>query len=119
MKHILVLLGLAASILSPLTVQADPESARTGDDVARAKTHKNTSTASVHAPDARRVVYITSREATGTHLPIVVGRYQGHYDSMAPNAVYGRPDLDRTGQLNVAGELYQRDPSISSARGGR
>ena len=119
MKHPLVLLGLAASLLFPLAVQADPESARTGDDVARAKTHKTTVAASAHAPAARRVVYITSRSATGSHLPIVVGRYQGHYDSMAPNAVYGRPDLDRTGQLDVAGELYQRDPSISSARGGR
>ena len=118
MKHPLVFLGLAASLLFPLAVQADPESARTGDDVARAKTSKTT-VASAHAPAAHRVVYITSRGSTGSHLPIVVGRYQGHYDSMAPNAVYGRPDLDRTGQLDVAGELYQRDPSISSARGGR
>ena len=37
---------------------------------------------------------------------------------MSPVAVYGRPDLDRTGQLNVQSELYQRDPAISSVGGG-
>ena len=105
----------ASFLRSPL--QADPESARTGDDVARAKTSKTTA-APAHASSARRVVYVTNQTATGSHLPLVVGRYQGHYDSMAPLAVYGRPDLDRTGQLNVAGELLQREPSISSARAG-
>ena len=109
-KNTFVLLGIAASVVAPLSAQADPESFHTGDNgqVARAK----------HAQPARRVVYITNKSVTGSHLPLVVGRYNGQYDSMSPLSVYGRPDLDRTGQLNVGAELVQRDPAISFSSGG-
>lgn len=115
MKNTLVLVGIAASILVSVSAHADPESFRTGDNLAQGGNHKKAAARS-HAQ--RQTVYITNKTVTGSNIPLVVGRYGGRYDSMAPTAVYGRPSLDRTGQLNVQGELAQRDPAISSAGGG-
>ncbi len=118
MKNKLVLLGIVAGIVAPLSAQADPESFRSGDTTGQLKAKTHQKAAATKAQPARQVVYITNQSATGSHLPLVVGRYNGHYDSMSPTSVYGRPDLDRTGQLNVQGELAQRDPAISSAGNG-
>ncbi len=114
MKNTLILLGMVACVVVPLSAHADPESFRTGDNLTRANTKTAKSTAAAHAKPARQVIYITNKSVTGSHLPLVVGHYNGRYDSMSPVAVYGRPDLDRTGQLNVQSELYQLDPAISS-----
>ena len=114
MKTTLVLLGSLAAVLAPLSAHADPESVRAGAPAAPAG--KRARTVASDRSD-RATIYITSRTATGSHLPLAVRRYRGEYTSMSPGTVYGRPDLDRTGQLSVAGELYQRDPAISSVSG--
>ena len=113
MKNTIVLLGMVASLLAPLSAHADPESFRTGDNLARGKRKK-----SARPQPKYQTVYITNKSVTGSNIPLVVGHYNGRYDSMAPTAVYGRPSLDRTGQLNIQGELSQRDPAVSSVGGG-
>jgi len=118
MKKTLVLLGVLAAVTVPLSAHADPESQRTGDSLARSK-GKTHNTAAVARTSRYQTVYITNKSVTGSNIPLVVGRYNGRYDSMAPTAVYGRPDLDRNGQLSVGGELTQRDPAVSSVGGRR
>ena len=71
------------------------------------------------AKPKRAVYYITSVQATGSHLPTVVCSYDGQYYSQSPISVYAKPQLDRTGQLSVVGELAQRDPAITISTGHR
>lgn len=104
---------MIASLLVPFSVQASPGSSSAGNPASRGKT-KARSVHAAPAPTNREVVYITSRDVTGSHIPLVVCRYNGRYNSLSTVAVYGRPDLDRTGQLDVGGELLQTDPAISS-----
>ena len=106
---------MVACVVAPLSAQADPESFRSGDATGQTKAKKHMTVSVAKARPERQVIYITNQSVTGSHLPLVVGRYNGTYDSMSPTAVFGRPDLDRTGQLSVAGELAQRDPALSSA----
>ncbi len=63
---------------------------------------------------ARERIYITNIPCTGSHLPLVVTRYGGYTHANSSFIAYSHPELDRTGQLSVFGELNQRDPSISS-----
>ena len=112
MKTKLVLLGMIASVVVPFSARADSESFRTGDNL---NTKKAKSAKTVTRAHSHRVIsYITSKSVTGSHIPLVVARYDGQYYSNSPLSVYGRPDLDRTGQLSVQGELYQSEPAISS-----
>ena len=103
MKKLVALSFAAAGLLSVQAAHATPY------DSTAAPTRIKES-----APKTKREVhYITSVQSTGSHLPIVVSRYEGQYRSHSPISVYGKQDLDRTGQLSVAGELSQRDPAIT------
>ncbi len=108
MKKTIALFGAVAGLCLVQTGRATPYDTQT-PLVSPSKS------ASTTKKQKRAVYYITSVSATGSHLPTVVCRYQGNNYSQSPIAVYGTPQLDRTGQLSVAGELYQRDPAISSA----
>ena len=66
-----------------------------------------------------QVTYITNVPVTGSHLPLVVTRYGNSLHANSSLAVYGQPQLDQTGQLNVGAEISQREPAISSASVGR
>ncbi len=106
MKKTIALLFAAAGLLSVPAAQATPyDSTDASVTPAHVKDSKSKPKQSVY--------YITSVQATGSHLPLVVARYDGHYHSQSPISVYGKPNLDRTGQLGVAGELNQRDPAIT------
>ena len=106
MKKTIALLFAAIGLLSVQAAHATPY------DSPVASTRVKDST-----PKTKRAVhYITSVQATGSHLPLVVSRYEGQYHSQSPTSVYGKPDFDRTGQLGVAGELFQRDPAITVGR---
>ena len=112
MKKTLALVGITACSFIAQSGWATPYDTNSRP-VELAKT-KAKQAAVARAPK-RAVYYITSVGATGSHLPLVVCRYKGEYYSQSPTTVYGQPQLDRTGQLTVVGELYQRDPAVSSA----
>ena len=114
MKKILALFGAVACGFAVPSLHATPYGTEPGQVVPP----KSAPHVAKAAPK-RAVYYITSVNATGSHLPLVVCRYNGSYYSQSPFAVYGRPDLDRTGQLTVIGELAQRDPAITVSAGHR
>ena len=113
MKQLFALLAVSAGLLTPLSVQANPDITPRGVPVAQTnhKTHKSA------APKTTLpVYYITSYTPTGSHIPLVLCRYQGHYYPMnpfAPDAVYTQGDVGLSGSLNVAGALRTLDPAIS------
>ncbi len=67
----------------------------------------------------RRVVYyITSRDVTGSNIPMVVRRYQGHNEALSsPLSVYSHARLEGTGASDVGAQLTKIDPAISAGRG--
>lgn len=110
MKKITALLGFVACVLAVSTVSATPEFS--GTQGATNTPSKKKASAKVYPRYATH--YITSVPVTGSHLPLVVCRYQGSTYSQSPNSTYG-PQLDQSSQFGVAGQLNQRDPAISSA----
>lgn len=120
MKYFFALLAVSAGLLTPLSVQANPNLTPRGVPVDQInhKTHKNVAPA--RPPKTTLpIYYITSYTPTGSHIPMVVCRYQGRYypmNSFAPDAVYTQGDIGLSGSLNVGGALRTLDPAISSVR---
>ena len=116
MKRFLPLLstfmGLAASL-----------SAQTANDSYRPASHpQGADKARQDAAIARAVrahkcvYYITDYTATGSHIPQVVTRYEGHniaYNSFTRGRVYSSDDIGLTGSLDVGGALRSLDPAIT------
>ena len=62
-------------------------------------------------------IYITSVTAIGSHIPLVVRRYDGSIIPMSPTYAYGRADIVNTGSSeDVAQALSLRDPSLTFGR---
>ena len=103
MKKILAILGVIACAAGVSSLQASPD-VTAANTVAKSK-----------YPSKKRyaTVYITSVQAVGSHLPLVVRRYQGSVDCMSPTVAYSAPQLDQTGQLTVQSQLATRDPAFS------
>ena len=96
--------------------------AQTANDVPRPVTTTATGQARQKAAVARavrehRAVYYISRYTpTGSLLPQVACRYEGHTSltsSFTPNKVYNAGDLNQAGALNVGEALNALDPAIS------
>ena len=102
--------GIAACACAISSLQAAPDTASVDAPKPAAKHVVKRSTSPKVATH-----YITTVSATGSHLPLVVCRYDGHTYSQSPFAAYTAPQLDQTGQLNVGAQLAQRDPAISSS----
>ena len=98
------LMGLASANATPFDNQSSTE-----------QVHKS---AKATRP-ARAHFYITSVQATGSHIPLVVTRYGNDIRANSSFVAYSQPQLNQTGQLNVGAELTQRDPALSSAFIGR
>ena len=113
-KHLFVVLGAAASLAAPLGAQAAPpapakKAASTANQVPRGAGERG---------DRRVVYYITNTTATGSHIPVVVQRYQGTNtylnSGVRIGSAYDSRDISTTGSLSVGGALTQLDPAISS-----
>ena len=62
-------------------------------------------------------IYITSVTAVGSHIPLVVRKYDGSIIPMSPTYAYGRADIVKTGSSSDTAEaLSLRDPSIGFLR---
>ena len=116
MKHLIVLLGITACLVAPLSAQNDSGDAQQGARIVRVKAK---STAQARAK-SRCVYYITNVTTAGSHIPLVVRRYKGE-DSVMYQASHGKGynagDIGLTGSLNVQGALTELDPAISSVAG--
>ena len=107
MKKIFAMFGVVACALGTASLQASPD-----------VTAANTVNKSKYPSKSRRAtVYITSVQAVGSHLPLVVRRYKDSVDCMSPTAAYSAPQLDQTGQLNVGAQIVQRDPAFAGFSG--
>ena len=103
------MLGVVACALGVSSLQASPDT-----------TAANTVNKSKYPSKSRHAtIYITTVPAVGSHLPLVVRRYQGSVDCMSPTVAYGSPQLDQTGQLNVGAAIVQRDPAFAGFSGVR
>ena len=109
MKTTLAMLGIVACALGASSLQASPDTAGV-NAVAKTK---------YPSKSRRATVYITSVQAVGSHLPLVVRRYKDSVDCMSPTAAFSAPQLDQTGQLNVGAQLVQRDPALAGFSGVR
>ena len=68
----------------------------------------------VTAKPRHSTIYITSVTAIGSHIPLVVRRYDGSIIPMSPTYAYGRADIVNTGSSeDLAQALFLRDPSIT------
>ena len=117
MKRLLVLLGITAGLTtssllaqtangSPRSTSAPGEDAKARRDALIAQAIKH------HLP----IYYISTFTPTGSHIPQVRCRYEGHtyaYGSL-PGSSYGSRDIGLTGALNVGAALNTLDPAISS-----
>ncbi len=99
MKKILAILGLTACGFGTPSLHATPNTVYVAAP-AKAKPRHST-------------IYITSVTAVGSHIPLVVRRYDGAIIPMSPTYAYGRTDIVNTGSSEDVGEaLFLRDPSI-------
>lgn len=119
MKYLFALLGMAAALAAPLSVQANPEYAYTSAKAAHGSSKTRKNAAVVQAPNnTQAYYYITHYTPTGSHIPLVICKYQGHYYPMntfaGPGAGYDQGDIATSGALSVGGALRTLDPAISS-----
>ena len=122
MKLLLVLLGITACCLTPLRAQNTPGNALEPVRVVKSKARPVTRNTAPAKTKARVVYYITNVPATGSHIPVVIRRYQGKNTALfnsQPGSNYSAGDIGLTGALNVGSALYDLDPAISSAGGAR
>ncbi len=120
MKHLLIALGLTFCCTAPLMAQNTPGNALTPARATQGNTKTGPKTVSRTTKNSRAVYYITSVNPTGSHLPLVVSRYEGRNYPMfqsSPGSNYGTGDVGATGALNVQGALRTLDPAISSTSG--
>lgn len=113
-KNLFVVLGAAACVAAPLSAQAAPPAKKTQKAVTTSQAPRGAG----ERGDRRAVYYITSVTATGSHIPVVVQRYQGRNtylnSGIRIGSAYDSRDVDTTGALSVGGALTQLDPAISS-----
>ena len=99
MKKTLAIVGVVACALGVSSLQATPDTVYVAAP-AKAKPRHST-------------IYITSVTAIGSHIPLVVRKYDGSIIPMSPTYAYGRMDIINTGSSEDASEaLSLRDPSI-------
>ena len=116
MKSKLVLLGVLAALAAPVISAKADEPAKAKK---RVKAQATATRSAAQAVDARRdrdTFYITNHVVTGSHLPVVVTRYQGHNINSSPLVSYDQTDISTTGALDVGSALVSRDPAISFVR---
>ena len=116
MKRSLLLLGITVGLAASL-------SAQTANDSYRPATHpQGAAKAQQDAAIARAerahksVFYITSYTPTGSNIPQVVTRYEGHnyvFSSFGHSRTYNADDIGLTGSLDVGGALRSLDPAIT------
>lgn len=100
MKKLLTLAAIAVCGFGASSLQATP------DTVHIARPTK--------AKPRHSTIYITSVTAVGSHIPLVVRRYDGSIIPMSPTYAYGRADIVNTGSSEDLGEaLFLRDPSVT------
>ena len=105
MKKTLAIVGAIACGLGASPVQATPDTVYVAPP-AKATEKPRHST-----------IYITSVTAIGSHIPLVVRRYNGSIIPMSPTYAYGRADIVKTGASSDTAEaLSLRDPSITFGR---
>ena len=99
MKKTLATLGLAACSFVAPSLHAAPDTVYVAPPTKVRPRHST--------------IYITSVTAVGSHIPLVVRRYDGAIIPMSPTYAYGRTDVINTGSSEDVGEaLFLRDPSI-------
>ena len=117
MKRLLFLLGISAGLTTSLLAQTANDSPRPASvPTGAAKARQNAAIARA-VREHRAVYYISTYTPTGSHIPQVICRYEGHNVSIgnsSPGSVYGAKDIGLTGALNVGGALTVLDPAISS-----
>ena len=118
MKKQLVLLSLAAVFATPsFSLFADDAPTKASPSVASAMRTVGGKQARVVAThQSRAVFYITNQVVTGSNIPVVVTRYQGHNTTSSPLVNYDQTQLSTTGALNVGGALKTVDPAITFGR---
>ena len=105
MKKTFAILGVVAAGFGASSLQAAPDIV------------KVSSTAKAAAKPRHSTIYITSVTAVGSHIPLVVRRYDGVIIAMSPTYAYGKADIVETGSSSdTATALALRDPSITFNR---
>ena len=107
-----IVMGLAASLSAQTANDTHrPASRPQGADKARQDA------AIARAVAAHKsVFYITDYTPTGSHIPQVVTRYEGHnytFSSFSRSRIYSGEDIGLTGSLDVGSALRSLDPAIS------
>ena len=112
MKKTLLIIGILAAVTAPVL------SARADDAVKSKKSTRTVASKQVVNPVRRdrEVYYITKQVVTGSNIPVVVTRYQGHNITSSPFVSYDQTDIGVTGALDVGSALVSRDPAIMLAR---
>ena len=88
----------------PVTTTTPTAQARQKAAIARAKR------------EHRAVYYVSRYTPTGSNIPQVACRYEGHTNltsSFSPNKIYNAGDLSLTGAVNVGEALNALDPAIT------
>ncbi len=112
MKKSLFLLAMVGGLVLPAVSHADlPTTKAKTAGKAPVRHAAAVQAAPVHQHE---VYYLTNTARTGSNIPMVYRKYNGRIDSASNAAVYGQTDLQRTGALDVATELYQLDPAFTS-----
>ena len=116
MKRTLLLLSITMGLAASLSAQTANGSARPASHPQDAAKAQQDAAIARAVKAHKSVFYITDYTPTGSHIPQVVTRYEGHnytFSSFTNGRIYSSEDIGLTGSLNVGSALRSLDPAIS------